>query len=368
MKVLLLTWKDIRHPFAWWAEQVMYEYAQWLVKRGHQVTRFGYSFKGGKSNEIIDGIQIIRKFSPYTSYLFFPHYYKHHFAGKYDVIIDEAGGLPFLSPTFAKTIPIFLFIHHVLDTERWHAFSFPFSFFGKLFYSWILRQYKNIPTITVSLSSKEELVHDFGFADKKIHVIESACDIQPISAVDWSAKKNIVSFLGRLMPIKRVEDAIRSFGVLVQKMPEYTLQIIGNDQDKQYVRRVKKLVWHLGLQESVNFLWYIPRDALWRHLPQSKLLLVPSQKEGFGLVVLEGNCYGVPAIGYAVPGLKESIHDRVNGVLVADGDWQAMGQTMISLLSNPEKIKNLSNSALSRVKNLDTWESKVVLLEKILSE
>ena len=151
-------------------------------------------------------------------------------------------------------------------------------------------------------------------------------------------------------------------------MPEYTLQIIGNDQDKQYVRRVKKLVWHLGLQESVNFLWYIPRDALWRHLPQSKLLLVPSQKEGFGLVVLEGNCYGVPAIGYAVPGLKESIHDRVNGVLVADGDWQAMGQTMISLLSNPEKIKNLSNSALSRVKNLDTWESKVVLLEKILSE
>ena len=86
------------------------------------------------------------------------------------------------------------------------------------------------------------------------------------------------------------------------------------------------------------------------------------------MVVLEGNCYGVPAIGYAVPGMKESIHDRVNGVLVADGDWQAMGQTMISLLSNPEKIKNLSNSALSRVKNLDTWESKVVLLEKILSE
>ena len=98
-----------------------------------------------------------------------------------------------------------------------------------------MKQYKNIPTITVSSSTKEELVRDFGFAAQKIQVIESACDLQPIEAIDWDHKASTVTFLGRLMPIKRTEDAIKAFSLLVKKMPQYTLQIIGNGQDKHYV-------------------------------------------------------------------------------------------------------------------------------------
>ena len=366
MKILFLTWKDIKHPFAWWAEQVMFEYAKWLVERWHKVTWFWYAFKGGLDEEFVDGIQIIRKFSVYTGYLLFPRWYRKTFAWKYDIIIDEAGWLPFLSPLFEKTTPIFLFIHHVLDTERWHSFCFPFSPVFRYLYRKIVKQYKNIPTITVSSSTKEELVRDFGFAAQKIQVIESACDLQPIEAIDWDHKASTVTFLGRLMPIKRTEDAIKAFSLLVKKMPQYTLQIIGNGQDKHYVSWLHKLVHQLGLEKSVQFLWYISRNDLKNYLVPSTLLLVPSQKEWFGLVVLEANAYGLPAIWYNVPWLKESIKDGTNWYLIPDGNRQAMGEKMIEILDTTPWYKGLAQSTLSYIKTLDSWEQKVALFEKII--
>lgn len=366
MKILFLTWKDIAHPFAWWAEQVMYEYAKWLVKRWHQVTRFWYAFQDCKTEEMIDGIQIIRKFSLSTSFFCFPRYYKEHFAWKYDVIVDEAGWLPLLSPRYEKHIPILFFIHHVADQELSYRFRFPFSFLAKHFYRRVLKQYRNTPTITVSSSTREEMIKDFGFDEKKTHVIESACDLKAIETIDWDTKQNTVTFLGRLMPIKRVEDAIRAFSLLVKKLPKYTMQIIGNEQNKAYVCGVKALVQQLWLTDAVQFLWYISRAELEKRLSKSKLLLVPSQKEGFGLVVIEGNCYGLPALGYAVPGLKESIHDWINGFLLPDGNRQAMGEKMITLLGDENILKPLSESTLTYAQSLPSWDAKVDAFESYL--
>lgn len=59
-------------------------------------------------------------------------------------------------------------------------------------------------------------------------------------------------------------------------------------------------------------------------IARDKVILVPSRKEGFGLVVLEANSLGIPAIGYDVGGLRDSIIEGENGFLMDDGDWLRM--------------------------------------------
>ena len=115
--ILFLTWKDIKHPRKWWAEVVMLEYAKRLVNDWNKVTWFASGFKWWEKEEVIEGIQIIRKYSINTIYFFAWNWYrKFRKENKVDIVIDEAWWIPLLSPLYEKEIPIYFFIHHTLLT------------------------------------------------------------------------------------------------------------------------------------------------------------------------------------------------------------------------------------------------------------
>lgn len=116
----------------------------------------------------------------------------------------------------------------------------------------------------------------------------------------------------------------------------------------------------------MNFCGFIAREAFQDFIASHKVLLVPSMKEGFGLIVLEGNCYGVPVIGYDVAGLRDSIKHGVNGFLVPDGDWKVMGEKLKDLISDEDCLCSQSQKALDYVKNLESWDKKVSQLESVL--
>jgi glycosyltransferase involved in cell wall biosynthesis len=60
------------------------------------------------------------------------------------------------------------------------------------------------------------------------------------------------------------------------------------------------------------------------YLPRAHAMLVTSTKEGYGLIVLEGNAYGLPVIAYDVPGVCDSVRNGKNGFLITDADYKAM--------------------------------------------
>jgi hypothetical protein len=108
MTILILNWKDIKHPHAGGAEMLTHELAKRLVAKGHNVFLFVSHFTGGKHKEVIDGISIIREGKPdlrafhnsvhYKAY----NYYQKHFKGKIDVVIDEPHGMPFFSKFYVR--------------------------------------------------------------------------------------------------------------------------------------------------------------------------------------------------------------------------------------------------------------------------
>lgn len=369
MKILFLTWKDPKHPYAWWAEKVMYEYAKWLQKLWHEVTWFWYKFNNSKEIEIIDWINIIRKFKLYNSYFLFPKYYKKYLAWKYDVIIDEAWGLPFLSLKFEKKIPIIFFTHHIWDKEWDTSFPFPLNQIWKQVYYWLFKQYKNTKTITVSDSTKNELIEKFGFKWENIKVIENACDIIPISNIEFQKKENKILFLWRLMPIKRVEDAIYAFNEFLKsdlKNSDYTLDIVWNDQDKKYVDKLKNIVIQLWINDKVNFQWHIERSKFKDFISTHKAILVPSMKEWFGLIVLEANSYGLPAIWYDVAWVRDSIKNWVNWYLVEFANYKNMWKKLNNLINDFYLYENMSIKALEYVKTLKSWSEKTKEFEEFI--
>ncbi len=370
MNILFLTWKDITHPSKWWAETVIYNYAKRLIARGHTVIWFASTFPGAERESVIDGIHIIRKFHMHTAWLFgWIWYRKWKKQNHIDIIIDEAGGWPLLSPLYEKKIPILFLIHHIGDDE-FQKYWYIGKFAKKLYHS-MIRQYRSYTTITVSNSTRDELVNDFWFSRNDISVIENVCDRMPIQNVDFTQKEKKILFLGRIMPVKRVEDAIRAFSVFFHSdshFSEYILNIAGTYQDLGYFHTLKLIIQELHLEDRVFFSGYIDNEKMQDFITPHKILLVPSKKEGFWLVILEANAYGISAIGYDVPGLRDSIHPWVNGFLIPDGDYQSMGMKLAEVIRDTDFYEKLSIQSLEYVKRLGNWDTKTDELEKILSE
>lgn len=144
------------------------------------------------------------------------------------------------------------------------------------------------------------------------------------------------------------------------------MSIIGNSRDIDYVKQLTDLAEELEISERITFYGYIPRQDFESIITTHRTMLIPSQKEGFGLVVLEANAYGLPVIAYDVAGLKDSVIPGVNGVLVPDGDYRAMGKEIIRIFEHPEAHKKLAESSLEHIKHINTWEKNIDDFEAII--
>jgi glycosyltransferase involved in cell wall biosynthesis len=81
-------------------------------------------------------------------------------------------------------------------------------------------------------------------------------------------------------------------------------------------------------------------------LKRAHVLLAPSTREGWGISVIEANAMGTPAVGYAVPGLKDSIVQDETGLLVTPQDPSALAEAAKSILCDDPSTENFSVNAL----------------------
>lgn len=368
MHILFLTWKDIKHPHKWWAEQVMLEYARGLVERGHRVTWFASSYSGALPEEQYEGIHIIRKYTNHTIWMMAWWWHRTWKKTNFvDVIIDEAGGWPLLSPLYEKQIPIYFFTHHIAEKE-FDITPYPLNRLIRWCYTMMIWLYKNTHTIAVSNSTRNELVHDFWFGVDKVSVIENTTEISPIENIPYDTRTNNILFFGRITAIKRADHAVRAFHSVIAELPPDTqFHLIGNAQDKQYVESLQTLINHLGIKERVRFLWHIPREQFADTLASYKCMLIPSEKEWYGLVVIEGNAHGLPAIWYDVAWLRDSIIPWVNGILIPDWDYTQMWREIVNMFANDVDYRTLCENSLQHVFTIPKWNEQVDKFEKIIS-
>jgi glycosyltransferase involved in cell wall biosynthesis len=343
IKILVLNWRDPKNPDAGGAEQYTHQIEKRWVKWGHEVTQFSAAFDKCLPEEVIDGVKIVRGGNRFTVYRQARKFY--HKAEKFDVVVDEINTIPFGIPSFVnKGEKRFAFIHQLAREFWYYETPFPLSYIGYHFLEdrW-LRKYRNMDTITVSNSTMEDLQ---GLGFKKLHLVHEGYDFEPLPSVGAKETIPTIIFVGRFKKVKLPDHALKAFEIAKTEIPGLRLWMVGMG----YLQpKLKKL----GVKD-VTFFGRLPLDQKSDLVSKAHLIVVPAIREGWGLVVTEANAMGTPAIGYRVPGLRDSIKDGKTGML-CDPNPSAMAKAIVSLLRQDDKRKEMSKRALEDSKEYN-WD------------
>ncbi|NGN65095.1 glycosyltransferase, partial [Streptomyces sp. A7024] len=162
----------------------------------------------------------------------------------------------------------------------------------------------------------------------------------------------------RLVPDKQVDHAITAFGKAVIEHPDWKLRIFG---DGPLTGRMRRLVEELGLHDSVEIMG--PTRHMTDEWAKAAFTVLPSETEGFGLVLVEAFAAGVPAVAYDVPtGPAEIIRHGVDGLLVEAADTEALAAAMARLMADEALLHRMGAAALegatrfSAARINKTWE------------
>ncbi|MCA1838988.1 MAG: glycosyltransferase family 4 protein [Actinomycetota bacterium] len=307
MRILIFNWKDLKHPAAGGAEVFTHEVAKRWVEWGNQVMLFCASHPTLAPTEEVEGIRVIRRGGRLSVYRQAPRFYEREGVGSFDAVIDEVNTRPFMTPRFVRDVPVIALIHQVCREIWWYEFPFPLAMLGRFVLEplW-LKGYRNVPTITVSESSRESLA-DYGLRD--ITVVPEGLSL-PDGPLPDLPKESVPTllFVGRLARNKRPAHAIKAFRLLKDSVPDAKLWIVGTGHRGDSLRR--------KAPEGVTFWGGVSLERKIELMARAHLLVVPSVREGWGLIVSEGASVGTPSVAYRVAGLVDSISKSGMGVLV----------------------------------------------------
>ncbi|ANU23021.1 N-acetyl-alpha-D-glucosaminyl L-malate synthase BshA [Planococcus donghaensis] len=158
-----------------------------------------------------------------------------------------------------------------------------------------------------------------------------------------AASEKVMIHVSNFRKVKRVQDVVETFS-LARKQLKCKLLLVGDGPE---MGRIIQLVRELEIEEDVLFLG--KRDDLAEFYSISDIKLLLSEKEAFGLVLLEAMACGVPVIGANIGGMPEIINPNVNGFLVELGDTEQAAQYAVNMLSDQALLQTLRQGALDTV-------------------
>lgn len=359
LKILIYNWRDTKHKWTGGAEVYIHELAKRWVKDGNQVTLFcGNGTK--RPNGKIDGIEIIRKGNFYTVYIWAFLYYIFKFRGKFDVIIDCENGIPFFTPLYSFK-PKFLLIHHVHQEVFRKSLKTPFAQIASFLEGKLMPLvYRNIQVITVSPSSKQEILRHKLTKTEPI-VIYNGVDINKFIPGQKS-KKPLILYLGRLQHYKSLHIFLEAAKQLLDKIPEAKFVIAG---EGEYRKKLERYAQKIGILDEINFLGRVTEEEKVKLFQKAWVFVNPSMMEGWGITTLEAAACGTPAVASDVPGLRDSIKNPHSGFLVTYGKSSEFAERILELIEDKDLRYKFSKQAIEW-SNTFTWEKSATEFYKIV--
>ncbi len=312
MHILFCNWRDTQNPEGGGSERYVETIARGLVDRGHRVTIACARHDNAPDDEVVSGVRFVRRGSKLDIYA---RTFTNLLLGRYgrvDLVVDVQNGLPFFT-RLATRKPVVVLVHHV-HREQWPV-VYP-GRTGRIGW-WIEsrfapRLYRRSQYVAVSDATRVEL-DELGVDRSRVEVVLNGSDPAPQVEATRSPTPRLC-VLGRLVPHKQVEHAIDVVAELAPIFPELALDIVGdgwwNDELRAHARE-------RGVADRVVFHGFVDEVAKHEILAASWVMLLPSLKEGWGIVIGEAGSHGTPTVAYrSAGGTNESISHKDSGYLV----------------------------------------------------
>lgn len=283
--------------------------------------------------------------------------------------LAKTQNLTFFAPT-SFIIPALLpkKIRTVITVHDLVAFLFPnhhnkkATIIERVFLPLALHKVKAI--ITVSESTKRDLLKFFPKTKAPVHVIYNAAD-QPVSVSDetraavrqkFHLPHKIVLDIGTLEPRKNHIRVLKAFAAIADKYPQYHLVIAGGkgwQYENVFKTHAAIIKAQPHLKERIHFLGYVTLEELQTLYTLADLFVFPALYEGFGLPALEALTHGCPVIVPNNSSLPEVVGDAA--VLVNPYSEEEIAQAIERILSNPEFAEKLRVKGLVRAQKF-SWK------------
>ncbi|MHA4989801.1 GT4 family glycosyltransferase PelF [Cetobacterium somerae] len=187
---------------------------------------------------------------------------------------------------------------------------------------------------------------------KKCEVIPNGIDIEAYEKVIREKREgfNIGSVL-RVVPIKDVKMMLKGFKMALPKLRNTKLFLIGpTEENEEYYNECLELVENLDLKNYVIFTGRVDVKEYYKFLD---FLMLTSISEGQPLSILEGLACGIPFIATDVGNCREILKEKPEGeagIIVPPTSYSDLGDSIVSLFQNREKIKEMGKNGKEIVK------------------
>jgi glycosyltransferase involved in cell wall biosynthesis len=324
----------------------MRDLALYLAKSGHEVTYLTMRHWGGQTPPTLDGVRVLGLTKPGRIYederrtlgppLRFGFAVARHLARHghdYDVV--HTASFPFFPVLAASRLrrrggyDLVVDWHEVWTRSYWRHYAGHAT--GTI--GWLIQRaciHVRQRAYCMSKMNARRLVAE-GFAGEPIvlpGIYAGPAVPSPAAEVDPA----LVVYAGRHVREKRVGELVRAFRRAREQQPDLRLEIYGNGPERGHI---ELLVRDLGLADAVHVAGHRPEQEIAAALGRAACLATASEREGYGLVVVEAAARGTPSVVVAGPenGAVELVADGDNGAVAASADPDALASAILRVVA-----------------------------------
>lgn len=354
--VLLVNWRDTRHPEGGGSERYVERMAEGLVRMGYRVSVQCARHDRAPGGDWVNGVRFRRRGNKFTVY---PHALLAIMRTDADVVVDVQNGMPFFSRLVTRC-PVVVLVHHV-HREQWHSALGPL--FGRVGW-WIESKvapqlYRGCGYVTVSQVTRRDLA-ELGVRAHRTVVVPNGLDPVPAVAARTDEDPVLVA-VSRLVPHKRLEHAIDVVARLRDRWPDLRLELVGGGPWRDTLRQHAEM---RGVADRVVLHGFVDEQRKHEILARSWVHLCPSVKEGWGIVIMEAAAHGVPTVAYRrAGGVAEAIVAGRTGLLAEDFD--GFVDHVDALLGDRERRLRMGAAGRVRAATFD-WADSLASFEAVI--
>jgi glycosyltransferase involved in cell wall biosynthesis len=231
-----------------------------------------------------------------------------------DLDVIDCCGFPYFSlfsckiVTLVRRKALYATWFEVWGKDYWNQYLRKLGFIGY----WVERTAVKLPSHIISTSehTSDSLFNTFNIQSV---VIPNGISLKSIKDVLPSKKHFDIIYVGRLMSFKNINLIFEALAQIKYNNKTLTCCIIGEGPAKLGLQNLAK---DLGIADQINWLGFLEKsEDVYANIKASKMFILPSAREGFGIVAIEANACGVPVLtaNYPANAAKDLIQEGVNG-------------------------------------------------------
>ncbi len=162
--------------------------------------------------------------------------------------------------------------------------------------------------------------------------------VGPVNTPRREAVDPLVVFAGRHIPEKRVPALVPALARARERLPALRGEIYGDGPERD---QVLSAIGALGLDGAVRAPGFVDADAIDAALERALCLVLPSRREGFGMIVIEAAARGTPSVVVSDPdnAASELVEDGVNGVLAASASAEDLAAAILRVHEAGDELR-----------------------------